>query len=119
MKNTTIIVNEDTPAYGAWLAACQEMCRTYMATHYPRLPGEVLQPMVGSRYIKIVRRSVEFNPATGRPNQSSAWAFIDRSNGDVLKAASWAAPAKVARGNLFDEKGGMGSMSNSGPAYLR
>lgn len=114
-----IKVNPETPAYVAWLAAVREICRAYMAEHYPTLPDEILDPQVGSRYIKIVRRSAKVDPATGRPNHSSAWAFIDRTNGDVLKAASWAAPAKGMRGNIFDDKAGLGSMSNSGPAYLR
>ena len=33
----------------------------------------------------------------------SAFAFVDKKTGDVLKPASWSAPAKHARGNIFDE----------------
>jgi hypothetical protein len=40
-------------------------------------------------------------------------------NGDVLKAASWRAPAKHARGNIFDEYDGLRNMNEYGPAYLR
>ena len=50
--------------------------------------------------------------------QRSAWAFIDSTNGDVLKPASWKAPAKHARGNIFAENP-VANVSPYGPAYLR
>jgi hypothetical protein len=49
----------------------------------------------------------------------SAWAFVDKTTGDVLKAASWKKPAKHARGNIFDEWNGLKSVGPYGPAYLR
>lgn len=60
----------------------------------------------GSRYSKI---------SVG----GSAWCFIDKKNGDILKAASWRSPAKHARGNIFDEHNGMKYITPYGPAYLR
>jgi len=41
------------------------------------------------------------------------------TNGDIRKPASWKAPAKHARGNITDEKEGMGWMGPYGPAYLK
>ena len=39
----------------------------------------------------------------------SAFCFINKETGDVLKAASWKTPAKnFARGNIFDAKNGLG-----------
>lgn len=64
----------------------------------------------GVKFIRIV--------AT-RGGQRSVHCFIDRSNGDVLKAAGWKAPAKHARGNIYDDKNGVGLMRWTGPAYLR
>jgi len=49
----------------------------------------------------------------------SVFAFINTINGDVLKAASFKAPAKHARGNIFDKMNGLGSMGPYGPASLR
>ena len=43
----------------------------------------------GRKYAKIV-------------NGGSVYCFVDRTNGDILKAASWKAPAKHARGNIYD-----------------
>ena len=63
----------------------------------------------GRKYTKIIMN-------TG--NQQMVWAFIDRTNGDVLKAATWRAPAKHARGNLYDPYGGMLNINWTGPAYM-
>lgn len=65
----------------------------------------------GRKYIKII-------------SDSSVWGFIvavdtDRKfrQGDILKAASWAAPARnAARGNILD--GGY-SIRWTGPEYLK
>jgi len=48
----------------------------------------------GRRYAKLIRTE-----SFGR----SVYCFVDRTNGDVLKAASWSAPAKHARGSVMAE----------------
>ena len=48
----------------------------------------------------------------------SAWGFIDITTGDILKAASWASPAKHPRGNIFDKESWK-TVTPYGPAYLR
>lgn len=60
----------------------------------------------GKRYMKVNRGS-------------SVHCFVDITNGDVLKAASWKAPAKHARGNIYDDAYGLKAMGEYGPAYLR
>jgi len=60
----------------------------------------------GRKYIRVIRGG-------------SVHCFVDMTNGDVLKAASWKAPAKHARGNIFNIDHGLGSMGEFGPAYLR
>ncbi len=42
----------------------------------------------------------------------------DVKAGDVMKPASWKAPAKHARGNVFDESG-IECVNHYGPEYLR
>jgi hypothetical protein len=64
--------------------------------------------MDGSRYCRIV---------TEDAGSRSAYGFIDRMNGDLLKSSGWKAPAKHARGNLRGEK----PLAGCGPygmAYL-
>jgi len=64
----------------------------------------------GRRYDKLIM-------LTGRSKGRSVWGFVERSTGDILKAASWRAPAKTLRGNIFDPDP-MENMSWTGPAYL-
>lgn len=70
----------------------------------------MVQSMDGKRYVRIIRVD---------SSSRSAMAFIDKTNGDVLKSASWKAPAKHARGNILDEYNGLKTTSERGPAYLR
>lgn len=57
---------------------------------------------IGKKYFKIV--SV-LKGAVGETISNSAYAFIDKETGDLFKPASWAAPAKHARGNILNETG--------------
>lgn len=68
----------------------------------------------GSRYIRIVSTDVDKD---GNPREYSrrVWGFVDKVNGDVLKAATWKAPAKnFARGNIADANNGLGRASWTG-----
>ena len=66
----------------------------------------------GSKYTKIM--------TADKPDQDgkSAYAFINNNTGDVLKAASWNAPAKHARGNINDASG-LAACNKYGIVYLR
>lgn len=85
--------------------------------HYPNLTPNILGKEKGKRYIKIT------SITNGGKGQKSVWAFIDAKEGptfgDILKPASWRAPAKHARGNVFDGSWGVNSVGVYGPAYLR
>src|SRR5512137_150403 len=114
----TIRVNPDTPEFLRWQAACVALYEKHMADNCPNNPKEVLLGDFGRRYVKI-HKVGQIDTTTGRPITDSAWAFVDRRTGDILRPASWSAPAKHARGNIFDSDGGMRHMSWLGPAYLR
>lgn len=47
--------------------------------------------MKGRKYLRIVSNN----------GQKSVYCFVDATNGDILKAATWAAPAKGARSSIF------------------
>ena len=64
----------------------------YVAAGMP-VPQLTLDP--GTKYIRIVSDD-------GRPYSRSVFGFVDKTNGNVLKAAGWKAPAKHARGNIAD-----------------
>lgn len=57
--------------------------------------ADYVQPLtceVGGKFIRLV---------ITLGGQRSVHAFVDKSNGDLLKSAGWKAPAKGARGNLL------------------
>lgn len=61
---------------------------------------------IGQKYAKVVSGSFVF-------------CFIDLSNGDILKSATWNKPAKHARGNIFSEDNGASAINKYGANYLR
>jgi len=72
----------------------------------PRIEVEI---DVGTRYARVWKRD---------GSSKSAYAFIEMATGDLLKPATWKAPAKHARGNIFAENP-LGGCGPYGMAYLR
>ena len=110
----------NSPEFIEWLEKCKKVLADHYSTHFPTLARDTLVAEDGGKVIKVI--------SVG--NQRSVWAFVakcdnhtkflgDVKRGDVLKPATWKAPAKHARGNLFDAQGGMGSIGPYGPAYLK
>ena len=77
-----------------------------------------LRISTGRRYSKIIVTEARGREIDEQFVDASVYCFIDRKNGDVLKSASWKAPAKHARGNIFDNFNGLKRMSAYGAAYL-
>lgn len=48
----------------------------------------------------------------------SAWAFVDKTTGEIFKPATWRAPAKHARGNINNQPTYL-EYRWTGPHYLR
>lgn len=63
----------------------------------------------GQRYLRLV---------VNNHTQRSVFAFIVTTNGDILKAASWKAPAKHARGSVFSSENGMEAVT-AGMPFIR
>jgi hypothetical protein len=99
-------VSTETITFKNWLAGMTKIYNDYMTNRFPNLVKDPITYVEGSRYIRVIRGG-------------SAHAFIDRRNGDVLKPATWKAPAKGMRGNIFDESNGLSRMTEHGPMYLR
>lgn len=99
-------------ALRVFVEGCQNIHTDHMAREYPNVTPDEISYKLGKRYAKIIRRRADGTSA-------GVHCFVDMTNGDVLMAASWKAPAKHARGNIFDDKHGLGAMNEYGPAYLR
>lgn len=93
-------------AIQTFFEGCKQISEKHREAKYPsvRAPEWKLQELV--KRWRIVR-------------DGGVHCFIDKETGDVLKAETWARPAKHARGNVLDEHNGLANMGPYGPAYLR
>jgi hypothetical protein len=95
----------------AFLIGAQAIRKAYWAKcGYSGEPEEISAQWLQKR-VRVVTME------GGKP--ASAFCFVDFETGDILKSAGWSAPAKGARGNIFDESNGLGRIGPYGPAYNR
>jgi hypothetical protein len=86
-----------------YIETVQEKVNAYYASSLNNLVPSLIQVDGGRKYIKISTTS------DGGQGQKSVHSFIATEDdlkknlkvGDILMAASWKAPAKHARGNIF------------------
>ena len=100
--------NFDT-ALNNWIERAQQIIIDDHKKHGFTIPYTVLSIDPGG--IKFIRIVATYH------NNRSVHCFIERSTGNVLKAASWKAPAKHARGNIFQV--GREGVGAYGANYLR
>ena len=98
-------------ALATFVAGCQSIIERNIEANFPSVtvPTLSVDPR-GKKYKRIVR--------TG-PGETSVHCFVHAETGDVLKAAGWKAPAKGARGNIFDDHNGLARMTPYGAGYNR
>lgn len=89
--------------------ALEKMLVQHYAERFAILAPPSVEISTGKRFARIIKKD---------GSSISAYGFIDLVNGDLLKAASWKAPAMHARGNIFNQD----MLSGCGPygmAYLK
>ena len=103
-------------------AFCAEVAAVIEANYRATCPAMVAAGVLdsarielGRKYAKIIRTEKR----DGQVHDRSVFGFIDLSNGNILKAASWAKPAAGARGNVLDASGRRKSFTPYGINYLR
>lgn len=89
-----------------YVEGCKAIHAAYKAKHFPNIAEEPWRVERLQKRARVV-------------NGGGVHSFVDYETGNVLKPAGWKAPAKHARGNIFDAANGLGSMGPYGPAYLR
>ena len=72
----------------------------------------IYETSVGKKYTKIISYTSQ-----GK-GQRSVWGFIENETGNILKAATWYAPAKGVRGSIYNENP-MQGCNEYGPNYMR
>ena len=89
--------NDFDTAIQNWLTLLQSAMDKHCANHPLPPPKFSLDP--GSKYVKVVR----FDNSSS--TSGSVYCFIDKSNGNILKAASYKAPEpkKIPRGNIYGD----------------
>lgn len=97
---------EFNDALQAFVEGCKGVYGEHMARIAPNVPPDAFRLDWMQKRVRVVRGG-------------SVHCFVDMTTGDVLKAAGWKAPAKHARGNIYDEHNGLAHIDPYGPAYLR
>ena len=85
-----------TEELNTFVAAISDKVYTNGQTRFPScdINWSIITVEVGVKYARLVQTGT--HGCTSR----SAYAFIDLTNGDILKSAGWKTPAKHARGNI-------------------
>ena len=112
LKNYLTEEKDFDKALNVFLKGAQQIIDDHYKRDLPNLKPSILVTTSGKKYVKVISKAQS-------GTSTSAWAFIDKTTGDVLKPATWNRPAKHARGNIFDQDNGTRSVSPYGPAYLR
>ena len=99
-------------AVSTWLTTLNGLMLAHRNKNFSMLDPTVLSLDVGRKYIRVVS-------ARGNGGGRSVYAFINKENGDVLMPAGWKAPAKHARGNVFDSDNGVNCCGTYGVKYIK
>lgn len=94
-----------------WLDRAQRIVNADYAANYPTLTPPSLEMSMGRRYVRV--DALRESGSTRR-----VFAFIDTRTGDILMPATYRAPAKHARGNLFNGDFGTDCVTPHGIRYL-
>jgi hypothetical protein len=97
---------EMSKVYDATMHLCGVLRANYYKNSSPLDYDFVIEP--GNKYLKIVMVS----------NGRSVHAFVDKSNGDLYKAASWRAPAKGVRFNVLLDMKTLEDVADWAGSYL-
>ncbi len=96
-----------------FMVLAQGVVNAHYASSFPELAPTLLKvDNVGPKYVRISATT------DGGEGQTSSYCFIEKGSGNVLKSASWKAPAKGARGNIYAANPVAG-VSAYGALYLR
>lgn len=113
MNNTApVLFTANSPEVVAFVTALQAKLDAHRKEALPNYPHKLqILASQGPSFIKIIREETD---SAGAVFHRSAFCFIKRLGGDVLKTASWNAPAKGARGNIADASGGLARVTPYG-----
>lgn len=114
-----------------FIDGCFDIVDQNYAANYPRLRDmrkTIIRKDGGRKFMRVVR--AEIYNGSNEETHCSVHCFVALEDGynknmghwkagDVFKPAGWKAPARAARGNIFDDNNGLGRMGPYGPGYNR
>ena len=86
-------------------------------------PSDKIEVKLGRKYAKVIKLSRHYVAQTSDKvietrSGGSVHTFVDMTTGDILKSASWAAPApNGVRGNIFSDDYGASVVNEHGANY--
>ena len=86
-------------------------------------PSDKVEVKLGRKYAKVIKLQRNYVAQTSDKvietrSGGSVHTFVDMTNGNILKSASWAAPApNGVRGNIFDKDYGASVVNEHGANY--
>lgn len=78
--------------------------------------GRKLVTVPGTKYVRVVAKDVWQGEV--REESGSAYCFVEKATGNVLKAASFAKPAKGVRSNIYAADHGASGVTPHGAVYF-
>lgn len=78
----------------AFVAAAQKLVDEHRNRHYPGNPTQTISTMEGPKYVRVV---------IADSVHRSAYVFVERATGAILKPDGWKRPAKGWRGNIYSD----------------
>jgi hypothetical protein len=109
-------MNDFQTALAGFLAAAQSRVDERMKQFAP-MQAVTLETQVGPKYIRVV--AIDLHNGQ-KAEYGSAYCFIDKTTGDVLKPAGFKGPEKKnPRSNIYADDFGASGVSGYGTVYLR
>jgi hypothetical protein len=93
------------------LKLCDILKHQYDSRNTSHLVTRLYSIEPGNKYLKIVM-------SDGDKTNHSVHAFVDKKTGDLYKPATWRAPAKGIRFNLFNDMKKLESIADWAGGYL-
>ena len=114
--NMTIEKSEMIRRVLTFTQKCEELVQTHFMERGYKHSTPYIKARFGRRYAKLVEHEIQ--KSDGEARRVRVYCFIDMTNGNILKAATWNAPAKHARGSIMKEDFGMSVMTPYGAPYM-
>lgn len=120
MFNKEIVIDTGVPAFDHGFVRFMKILRRIVEAAEEKLVfNRSVDFTVGKKYVRVIAGDIT-EESPDELSHKSVYCFVNMENGDILKPAGWAGPAKHARGNIYDPEDKLRKCcGRHGVAYLR